>query len=50
MQHPELAARFRVAFELRRTVEELGSMTLDEFAHWCAFLKARDEAAAHGGT
>ena len=30
---------YHVAFRLRRTVAELGSMTMDEYAHWIAYFE-----------
>ena len=44
MRHPEIAAQFRVAFELRRTIGELQTMPVSEFVYWLAYLKARDDA------
>jgi len=38
--------RYRIAYELRRTVEELGSMSAEEFTHWIAWISERDRS--HG--
>lgn len=34
-----LVAVYRLAFLLKRTVSEIGSMSMSEFAHWIAYLK-----------
>ncbi len=36
---PELFNLFVVAHALGKTIAEVEAMTVDEFVHWCAFLK-----------